>query len=406
MKKRLQRYRELFLHNHGQLYAVQNEGGQGYTSAGSRELTDEVLKAHLEGRKTIAVRLSQPLTYLTKAGCVDIDGTREELRDNYDLAARIRDAAAEEGLRGYIEFSGNKGFHVWFFCDQPIPSNTMHSAIEAVCIKAGFTPKEIYPLPGEVETDGKGRGSQPVKLPGGTHKKSGKLCGFLGYEVEWDEEGYPIVPADQGSLMDEIEQNTAQELYRLVQEIQPSEDSDPADIGTHEVDFSLLAPGEHPHCITYLLEKGVPPDLEYNKANMILANYTVDSSLTDEQGKELARIVAEKTSPEHPTSKKTVREKVSNFTGVLRSVRRNDSKYHWGCGFVRASKELVAEGGCLGRGCPFWPWSGTETGDWKPSQLDYVAEKEFFSFLFHNPTKAAQLLDTTLPVSGFQWGEE
>jgi len=35
-----------------------------------------------------------------------------------------------------------------------------------------------------------------------------------------------------------------------------------------------------------------------------------------------------------------------------------------------------------------------------------VAEKEFFSFLFHNPTKAAQLLDTTLPVSGFQWGEE
>ena len=99
MKKRLQRYRELFLHDHGQLYAVQNEGGQGYTSAGSRELTDEVLKAHLEGRKTIAVRLSQPLTYLTKAGCVDIDGTREELRDNYDLAARIRDAAAEEGLK-------------------------------------------------------------------------------------------------------------------------------------------------------------------------------------------------------------------------------------------------------------------------------------------------------------------
>jgi len=406
MKKLLQHYRKLFLHNKGQLYAVQNEGGQGYTSAGSRELTDEVLKAHFEGRKTIAVRLSQPLTYLTKAGCVDIDGTREELRGNYELAARIRDAAAEEGLKTYIEFSGNKGFHVWFFCDQPIPSNTMYSTIEAVCLKASYKPKEVYPLPGEVEVDGKGSGGQPVKLPGGIHQKTGKLCGFLTDELEWDEEGYPIVTQDQVALIDSIEQNTAQDLYRLAVEDQEIEEGEPEYSETHAVDFSLLAPGEHPHCISYLLEKGVPSDLEYNKANMILANYTVDSFLSDEQGKELARIVAEKTSAEHPTSKKMVWEKVSNFTGVIRSVRRNDSKYHWGCGFVRASKELVAEGGCLGRGCPFWPWSGTETGDWKPSQLDYVAEKEFFSFLFLNPPKAAQLLDTTLPVSGFQWGEE
>jgi len=147
----------------------------------------------------------------------------------------------------------------------------------------------------------------------------------------------------------------------------------------------------------------VPSDLEYNKANMILANYTVDSSLSDEQGTEIARIVAGKTSPEHPTSKKTVREKVSNFTGVLRSVRQNDSKYHWGCGFVRASKELVADDGCRGRGCPFWPWSGAKGAGWVPSRLDFEAEKEFFSFLFHNPEKAPNLLDTTIPVSGFQW---
>ena len=406
MKKAVQHYRRLFLHDKGQLYAVQNEGGQGYTSAGSRELTDEVLKAHFEGRKTIAVRLAQVTTSLTKAGCVDIDGTREELRGNYELAARIRDTAAKEGLKTYIEFSGNKGFHVWFFCDQPISSETMHSAIESICLKAGYKPKEIYPLHGEVELDGKGRGSQPVKLPGGIHKKSGKLCGFLGDEVEWDKEGYPIVPEDQAPLVDSIEQNTAQDLYRLAVEDQEIEEGEPEYSETHEVDFSLLAPGEHPHCITYLLEKGVPPDLEYNKANMILANYTVDSSLTDEQGKELARIVAEKTSPEHPTSKKTVREKVSNFTGVLRSVRRNDSRYHWDCGFVRASKELVAEGGCLGRGCPFWPWPSIKDAGWRPSQLDYVAEREFFSFLFRSPDKASQVLDTTIPVSGFQWREE
>ena len=406
MKKRLQRYRELFLHNHGQLYAVQNEGGQGYTSAGSRELTDEVLKAHFEGRKTIAVRLSQPLTYLTKAGCVDIDGTREELRGNYELAARIRDAAAEEGLKTYIEFSGNKGFHVWFFCDQPIPSNTMYSTIEAVCLKASYKPKEVYPLPGEVEVDGKGSGGQPVKLPGGIHQKTGKLCGFLTDELEWDEEGYPIVTQDQVALIDSIEQNSPQELYRLAMEIRPSEDSEPKDEGTHEVDFSLLAPGEHPHCISYLLEKGVPLDLEYNKANMILANYTVDGFLSDEQGTEIARIVAGKTSPGHPTSKKTVQEKVSNFTGVLRSVRGNDSKYHWGCSFVRASKELVSDNGCLGRGCPFWPWPSVKGAGWKPSTLDFVAEREFFSFLLRYPDKASQVLDTTIPVSGFQWREK
>jgi len=41
-----------------------------------------------------------------------------------------------------------------------------------------------------------------------------------------------------------------------------------------------------------------------------------------------------------------------------------------------------------------------------PSRLDFVAEEEFFSFLFHNPEKAAELLDTTIPVSGFQWREE
>ncbi|HPD39115.1 MAG TPA: hypothetical protein PK411_12295 [Mesotoga infera] len=406
MEKRLQGYKKLFLHDAGQLYAVQNDDGQGYTSTGALGLTDTVLKAHLEGHKTIAVRLSQVTTSLTKAGCVDIDGTKDELGENYELAVRIRDTAAEEELKGYIEFSGNKGFHIWFFSKQPIPSDTMYLAIVSVCLKAGYPPKEIYPLLGEVEVDGKGSGGQPVKLPGGIHKKTGRLCGFLADEVEWDEEGYPVVPEDQGAIIDEIEQNSPQDLYRLALEMQPSEDSEPETDTAHEVDFSLLAPGEHPHCIAYLLEKGVPSDLEYNKANMILANYTVDSSLSDEQGTEIARIVAGKTSPDHPTSKKTVREKVSNFTGVLRSVRRNDSKYHWGCGFVRASKELVADDGCLGRGCPFWPWSGTKDAGWVPSRLDFVAEEEFFSFLFHNPEKAAELLDTTIPVSGFQWREE
>ena len=82
MEKRLQGYKKLFLHDAGQLYAVQNDDGQGYTSTGALGLTDTVLKAHLEGHKTIAVRLSQVTTSLTKAGCVDIDGTKDELGEN------------------------------------------------------------------------------------------------------------------------------------------------------------------------------------------------------------------------------------------------------------------------------------------------------------------------------------
>ena len=73
------------------------------------------------------------------------------------------------------EFSGNKGYHVWFFFDQPIPSRNAYLFLNG--IKAYFNlDKDLEVFPKQV-TSGGAFGNL-IKLPLGIHQATGKRCLF------------------------------------------------------------------------------------------------------------------------------------------------------------------------------------------------------------------------------------
>lgn len=111
---------------------------------------------------------------------------------------------------------------------------------------------------------------------------------------------------------------------------------------------------EHPPCIQYLLERGAPSskskkEIDYNRANLLLANYAVARGYSDDVALWLAQEMATHTTPDHPTSK-SVNDKIMNFRSALSSARREPMRYQFACGYMRASKG-IKEDACTSE-CP------------------------------------------------------
>ena len=74
-----------------------------------------------------------------------------------------------------VEFSGNKGYHVWFFFEEPVPARSAYLFLNG--IKAYFNlPPELEAFPKQISA-GDAYGNL-IKLPLGIHKKTGNRCLF------------------------------------------------------------------------------------------------------------------------------------------------------------------------------------------------------------------------------------
>ncbi len=88
----------------------------------------------------------------------------------------------------YPEFSGYKGYHIWFFLDKPMPAADVRRWIQHIRALLPAMPKdlalELFPKQDKISADGYGNF---VKFPLQVNRKSGKCSYFL------DEDFNPIV---------------------------------------------------------------------------------------------------------------------------------------------------------------------------------------------------------------------
>jgi hypothetical protein len=168
-------------------------------------LTNEVARAHLEGRMTIGQYLLFPDATVSY-GVLDLDLGANALSEwkaamgdgaipaEHPIlrayARRLIDAGHRLGLPLWPEDSGSRGVHLWLFLEPRRPARAARALLSQVLISAGAQPAEVgvEVFPKQDRPGQKGLSSL-VKLPLGIHQQTLRRCALL------DEHWRPIPEA-------------------------------------------------------------------------------------------------------------------------------------------------------------------------------------------------------------------
>lgn len=166
-------------------YLLQFKGGH-YRSVADRTkpLRRYHFDAHLAGRMTVGTFGGK---FFTKFITFDVDFRDQATAKwvTYKLAAALDSV----GVRDYaVSFSGNKGYHVDVFFDKALPVDSCRRFFDFIVKSA-----EVDEVAGG-EVEYRPSGQQGVKLPLGTHQKSGNYCGFC--EIE---SGLAVMDAEKSA---------------------------------------------------------------------------------------------------------------------------------------------------------------------------------------------------------------
>ncbi len=351
-----QQLRRLILHKEAQKYAIARlDGSEVKYPHQSDYLTDSHLDSAISGDRTgshfalrtIGIMLAQDKTGLTKAGCIDMDVPRdaENMTAGYALAQRLQQTAKNCGLNAYIEFSGNRGYHLWIFAKTAVTASLMQSCLRAIAQEADFEAKEIFPnaIPE----------SKCIKLPSAVHLKSSKRCGFI--DGRFNPQAPSVSLEKQGSLMAEFKQNMGEAIAKVANAKVANLQSPNQNQAKSKNRFNSFGDSQ-PSCINYLIAKGAPLDLDYNLANVTLARYCVERGYDLSKSTKLASQMAKNTPESHPT-KKDYQGKIKNFRSTFKSASRKG--YEFSCSYALASlgDKPLASRGCIGTQCPACDWS-------------------------------------------------
>ncbi len=135
-----------------------------------RPLELEDIKKHILGEKTIG-------TYIRDSN--KSDKLNEMLRLTHQTAIIILNEASKLGLYGYLEDSGYKGRHLWFFLDKPINCKKAHNI---GILLSGFVKNPFKDILIEIFPDRKKHTDEMgeiIKMPFGVHSLTGQRCLFL-----------------------------------------------------------------------------------------------------------------------------------------------------------------------------------------------------------------------------------
>ena len=153
-------------------------------------VTDEVILAHIEGRRPYGVYLL--VQDHTRAMAVDFDQERLDLPLGFIAAAR------KHGLAPYIERSKSKGYHVWvFFGSDGVLTATARRVAQQLLAEIGEPNVEVFPKQDSLDTRTVYGNFINAPLFGGLVP--------LGRTVFVDEEDPTMPCMDQWSLLENVQ---------------------------------------------------------------------------------------------------------------------------------------------------------------------------------------------------------
>lgn len=328
---------QLYVHGDNQWYSLQDDEGntkmQKQNNGVALTLTDEIINKHLAGDLTICLQPIQFGSNNTKYGVIDFDAddtTQNCLLLALNDALIIKRVAEKNGVPAYISYSGRRGWHLNVFSEAPVPAGIMRKALMALAKQANYKAKEIYPSSDYISVNYYPR---PVKLTPGKHKL-GSWAGFVIPEkIAWVN-GRPRLP-NQEKFLEKVKKAEISKLLELAQQIEDRPELNFKDV---LVDWANLKQ-EHPPCIEYLITKGAPLSLDYNRANMTIVRYGLNRRLPESVVKELGHKMAMST-VDHPSLKDTLEKRMQNLMSSLWSMRKRPEKHQWVCAFMRANADL------------------------------------------------------------------
>ena len=180
-----------------------DEGGRVGYSPVHEPLAEHLLALHLQGTATLGVypvRADQTVLF----GAIDIDVRKNALPAGQPVAAQLLETVRADARRlarqfeqlhlpVYVEDSGYKGVHLWFFLAEPVPAAEVKRFLEAVVQRVGPPDPqlqwEVFPKQEQVA---EGQLGNLIKLPLGIHLKTGRRCLFTDLEGQEysDQEGF------------------------------------------------------------------------------------------------------------------------------------------------------------------------------------------------------------------------
>lgn len=147
------------------VYAVQRDNGTWYPVR--EQLTNAVLARHLAKQQTIGTYMIHGDQAKTLVFDVDTDNDSVARDRAGAIKVVLTDLGVPERSIG-IEFSGNKGYHVWVPIAQLVPATALRKIGRAVLALAEVD-CEVFPKQDEQKDLG-----SLVKLPSGVHRVSGR----------------------------------------------------------------------------------------------------------------------------------------------------------------------------------------------------------------------------------------
>ncbi len=189
-------YLSLFKGRRG-VHAVQTKMGKmwGYIPE-HRDMLAEDIRMHISGQKTLGIYVTD-IQNVSNLMVLDLD-IRKPYMKNYAqnpeertrltelLRANCKSLLAlcnDSGLFPLVESSGNKGLHFWFFSSEPIACKYWRALGGWLINRLISVPEElsweVFPKQDKVSADGLGN---LVKLPLGTHQKTGRQSLFIDVE--------------------------------------------------------------------------------------------------------------------------------------------------------------------------------------------------------------------------------
>ncbi len=162
-------------------------------------LTEEIVREHLSGRRTVGTYVQRPNS-TAKYLVIDLDVSKKiflkysiESPEFSQYMKKCAHAAAEAlkaldrlGLKGYAEYSGCRGYHIWIFFTEWIPVRYIHALSQIITeqIKEVQTEEisvEYFPDDRKLRA---GKAGQNIKLPLGIHPGSGLRSYFLNGDLQ------------------------------------------------------------------------------------------------------------------------------------------------------------------------------------------------------------------------------